>query len=258
VIRGPLNWSNTAQALRTWVLNQLVDIDSIDEYEIKGALSELSLIDPLRVTRMLMKRIDRQTTLQSLGYDILPYHWDPALRIQQTTELARCLAEVREWTMRRGLDRPRYHLQDAGAELYQLVAGDWNDQALATLTDFGDAPTEAALITAAGLLAHAPVSVLFAQVPLVARLLRQAESLEKDSAELVLRALLTTNGVITTWIGDPSEKDRQELQQARQIVENLPRGSVERRFYEQLAHRIEVELSWTVEPSLLHNDGREW
>jgi transcriptional regulator with XRE-family HTH domain len=258
VIRGPLKWSDTAQALRTSVLNQLVDIDSIDEYEIKGALSELSLIDPLRVTRMLMRRVDRQTTLQSLGYDSLPYHWDPALRIQQTTELARCLAEVREWTTRRGLDRPRHHLQDAGAELYQLVAGDWNDQALATLTDFGDAPTEAALTTAARLLAFAPVSVLFAQVPLVAKLLHQAESLGKDSAELVLQALITTNGVMTTWVGDPSEKNRQELQQARRIMENLPRGSVERRFYEQLAHRIQVELSWTTEPPLLHNDGREW
>ena len=78
-------------------------------------------------------------------------------------------------------------LQDDGAELYQLVAGDWNDQALATLSDFGDAPSEAALITAARLLAHAPVMVLSAQVPLIANLLHRAESLGKDSAELVLQ-----------------------------------------------------------------------
>ena len=134
----------------------------------------------------------------------------------------------------------------------------WNDQALATLADFGDAPTEATLVTAARLLAKAPVTVLFAQVPLVAKLLHQAESLGKDSAELVLQALLTTNGVITKWVGDPSEKDKQELQQARRIIENLPRGSIERRFFEQLAHRIEVELSWTMEPSLPRDDGREW
>ena len=118
MLQGPLNWSDTAPALRASVLNQLVDLGSIDEYEIMGALSELSLIDPLRVTRLLMKRIDRQTELQSLDYEALPYHWDPALRIQQTTELARCLAEVRDWMTRRGHDRPRYHLQDDGAELY--------------------------------------------------------------------------------------------------------------------------------------------
>jgi transcriptional regulator with XRE-family HTH domain len=244
VLQGPLNWRDTATTLRTSVLSQLVDLDSIDEYEIKGALSELSLIDPLCVTRLLMKRVDRETRLQSLDYHALPYHWEPALRIRQTAELARCLAEVRDWMTRRGPDRPRYHLQDDGAELYQLVAGDWNDQALATLTDFGDMPTEAALITGARLLAHAPVTVLFAQVPLVAQLLYQAESLGKDSAELVLQALLTTNSVIIERVGGPSEKEMHAFGQARRIMEDLPRGSAERRFFERLAQRIEVRLSW--------------
>jgi transcriptional regulator with XRE-family HTH domain len=258
VLQSPLNWSDTAPALRTSVLNQLVDLGSIDEYEIMGALSELSLIDPLRVTRLLMKRVDRQTELQSLDYDALPYHWDPALRIQQTTKLARCLAEVRDWMTRRGHDRSRYHLQDDGAELYKLVAGDWNDQALATLSDFGDAPAEAALVTAGQLLAHAPVTILLAQVPLIANLLHRAESLGKDSAELVLHALLTTTGVFTTWIGERSQKDEQELEQARRITRDLPRGSVERRFFEQLAERIEVQLNWTVDRPRPQNDGREW
>jgi hypothetical protein len=256
--QGPLNWPDAATALRISILNQLVDLGSIDEYEIKAALSELSLIDPLRVTRLLMKRVDRQTELQSLDYDALPYHWNPALRIQQTTKLARCLAEVRNWMTRRGLDRRRYHLQDDGAELYQLVAGEWNGQALATLTDFGNAPTEAALVTAARLLAHAPVTVLFAQVSLVAKLLHGAESLGKDSTELVLQALLMTSGIVTNWVGDRSEKDEQELEQARRIMEDLPRGSVERRFFEQLAKRIEVQLNWTVDDPLPHYDGREW
>jgi hypothetical protein len=257
LLQGPLNWSDTSPALRASVLNQLVDLGSIDQYEIMGALSELSLIDPLRVTRLLMKRIDRQTELQSLDYDALPYHWDPVLRIQQTTKLARCLAEVRDWMTRRGHDRPKYHLQDDGADLYKLVAGDWNDQALATLSDFGDAPNEAALITAARLLAHAPVTVLFAQVPLVANLLHRAESLGQDSAELVFHALLTTTGVFTAWVGDQPEKD-EELEQARRITREMPRGSQERRFFEQLAKRIEVRLSWTVDRPRPKYDGREW
>ena len=258
LLQGPLKWSNTTQALRTSVLNQLIELESIDECEIMGALSELSLIDPLRVTRLLMKRVERQSSLQSLTYDVLPYRWDPPLRIKDTTQLARCLAEVREWVTRRGPDRPRYHLQDAAAELYQLVAGEWNDQALATLANFGDAPTEAALVTAARLLAHAPVTVLFTQVPSIAKLLHQAESLGKDSAELVLQALLTTNGVITRWVGDPSEEEKQELEQARRITENLPRGSIEHLFFKQLAHRIEVQLTWTLDSPLPRYDGREW
>jgi transcriptional regulator with XRE-family HTH domain len=252
---GPLSWSDTSPALRASVMNQLADLGSIDEYEIMSALSELSLIDPMRVTRLLMKRVDRQAQLQSPDYDALPFHWDPALRIQQTNSLGRCLAEVRDWITR---DRPRYILVDDAAGLYQLVAGDWNDQALATLGDFGDAPTEAALITAARLLAHAPVTILFAQVALIAKLLHRAESLGKESAELVLRALLTTTGVFTRFIGEQSEKDEHELEQARQIMADLPRGSIERRFFDHLARRIEQQLSWTADRPSPQNDGREW
>jgi hypothetical protein len=63
----------------------------------------------------------------------------------------------------------------------------------------------------------------------------------------VLNALLTTTGVITAWVGAESQKDEQELEQARRIARDLPRGSLERRFFEQLAQRIEVRLSWIVD-----------
>ncbi|MDQ2873910.1 MAG: helix-turn-helix domain-containing protein [Actinomycetota bacterium] len=256
--QGPLSWSDTAPRLRTSVLGQIIDLRSIDEYEILGALSELSLIDPLCVTRLLMQRLDRQTEVRSADYSALPHHWSPALRIQQTADLSRCLEEIRDWVTHRGPEERRYRLQDDGAELYQQVAGDWNDQALATLSDFGDAPTEAALVTAARLLANAPAAVLFAQVPMVTKLLHSAESLGRDSAELVLRALLTANGVFSRWIGEISEAEQQELNQARRIVEALPRGSVERRFFGQLAERIELQLSWTTDFPHPQNDGREW
>ena len=239
-------------------MNQLVELSSIDEYEIMGALSELSLVDPLSVTRLLMKRVERQAELQWIDYDALPYHWDPPLRVKETTKLARCLAEVRDWMTRCGHDLLRYQLQDDGAELYQFVTGDWNDQALATLSDLGDAPTEAALVTAARLLAHAPAAVLFVHVPVVTSLLHRAESLGKESAERVLQALLTVKGVVAVWRGDKSEEDEQELEQAHRIMGDLPRGSIERRFFELLAQRIEVRTSWAMDRPHSQYDGREW
>ncbi len=199
------------------------------------------------VTHLLMKRIDRQTELQSPDYQSLPHRWNPALRIEQTSRLASCLAEVRDWMTCRGHDRPGHHLQDDSAELYQLVAGDWNNQALATLSDFGDPPTEAGLITAARLVAHAPGAVLFAHVTLIAELLHRAEKLGQDTAELVLQALLTTTGAFAMWFEDQAKNAEQDLEQARRIVMGLPRGSAERRFYEQLAHRIEERLCWAID-----------
>ena len=256
--RARCNWSDTAPALRTSILNQLVDLGSIDEYEIKGALSELSLIDPLRVTRLLMKRIDRQTSLQSLG-----------LR-STAVPLGPCAPHSADHRTRSvpgggtGLDdaswprSPEVPLQDDGAELYQLVAGDWNDQALATLSRFRGCadrgrPDHSRPDTSArarhGLVRPSAVDLQAAPPGGVA-----GQGLHRTGVQ----ALLTTTGVITKRVGDRSEKEEQELEQARRITENLPHGSVERRFFEQLADRIEVQLSWTVDPPHPQYDGREW
>jgi hypothetical protein len=82
--------------------------------------------------------------------------------------------------------------------------------------------------------------------------------LGQDSADLVLRTLLTTNGLIMQWAGQVPEKEKGDLEQARQVMESLPHGSVERRFFGQLADRIAVRLSWTMDPSFRQNDGRDW
>jgi transcriptional regulator with XRE-family HTH domain len=259
VPQGPLRWSDTSAPLRKSILRQLLEVVSIDEYEITSALSELSRLDPMRVTRLLRDRIDRQTELQGMDYHALPSHWEPALRVHETTKLARCLVEVRDWMTRRGHDRRTYYLQDDGSDLYKLIAGDWSDQALATLSDVGDNPTEAALVTAARILAHAPTAVLYARVPLVAKLLHHAESLGKDSGRLVFHALLPTNhGAFTTWVGDRPKKEERELTEARRIAGDLPRGSIERQFFQTLADAFQDRLNWTADRPRPRHDGRDW
>jgi hypothetical protein len=197
--------------------------------------------------------------LRAPGYDALPHHWNPPLRIQETTEFGTCLAEVLDWMTRLGHDDVGRQLNDDGAELYALVASGWNDQALASLSELGDTPTEAALVSAARVLAHAPVAVLAGHVPVVAKLLHRAESLGQDSAETVFRALSTTTGVIVTWARDPTQQDRQEVEQLRKITKRLPRGSAERRLFTQLTERTELHLSWIApDPVPPHHDGRAW
>jgi DNA-binding transcriptional regulator YiaG len=256
---GPFSWSGTPAALRTSLLNQLVSLSTIGKYEITGALSELSAVEPLRVTRLLIERVERQVRLQAPGYNALPYNWNPPLRVEQTPELGRCLAEVLDWMTRCGHDLVGRQLNDDGAGLYALVANGWNDQALASLSEVGDTFTEAALVSAARVLAHAPLAVLSGNVPLVAELLRRAESLGEESAEMVFRALSITTGMIVTWMADPAQQDQQEVERLRQITERLPRGSAEHRFFTQLTARAELHLSWTARDlSWPRHDGREW
>ena len=257
--QGPLRWSDTSVPMRQSILRQLVEVVSIDEYGIKSALSELSRLDPTCVTSLLLDRIDRQAEVQSVNYHALPTHWEPALHVHETTELTRCLAMVRDWMTRHGHDRRMYYLQDDGADLYKLIAGDWSDQALATLSNVGDNPTEAALVTAARILARAPTTVLYARVPMIAKLLHHAESLGKDSGRLVFQALLPTNhGIFATWIGDRPPEEERELSEARRIAGELPRGSIERQFFQTLADALQNRMTWTTDRPSPRHDGRDW
>lgn len=257
--QGALNWSSTATALRNSLMDQILKLSSIGEYEILGALSELSAIEPLCVTRLLIRRIERQHRSQSPNYRALPSHWDPPLRIEQATQLRQCLTEVLDWMTHYGHDRLGRQLNDDAAELYVLVAGGWNDQAIYSLSELGDTPTEEALVSAARVIAHSPVRVLSEHVTTVAKLLRLAGSLGPDSLERTFRGLSATTGVIVSRIGDPTPEDLQDVEQLRQITKHLPRGSPEYRFYVQLTERTELQLSWaSSDQDHLHRDGRAW
>jgi hypothetical protein len=259
-LQGPLSWTDTDGALRKAILAQLVDCDSIDEYELTSALSELSKIDPLRVTKFLIARIERGAANHELRYDPLPHDWDPPLQVQTTNKLARCLAEVRAWmTSVDGDDRSRFYLHDRGAQLYALLAGTWNDQALAVLADVENATSLGAVLAVARILAHAPSTVLFEHVQLVTKVLRRAQTLGREEAKVVFQALLPSNyGVFTSWSGEPDDKDVRERDRARHTAKELPRGSIESRFFNTLADAVDARITFRSERPERRYDGREW
>jgi hypothetical protein len=93
----------------------------------------------------------------------------------------------------------------------------------------------------------------------VARLLHHAESLGKDSGRLVFQALLPTNhGVFATWIGDRPAEEEEELSEARRIATELPRGSIERQFFQTLANALQNRMTWTTDLPRQRHDGRDW
>ena len=95
-----------------------------------------------------------------------------------------------------------------------------------------DASSEATSMTVARILAHAPSQVLLQNVALVAKVLRRAEALGWDEGKLIFQALLPTNhGVFASWSFEPPVEDEQERNRAREIATDLPRGSIESRFF---------------------------
>jgi hypothetical protein len=259
VPQGSLSWADTDRALRKNIVAQLLECPDISDYELTSAMSELSLVDPVRVTKLLMARVDRRGKLQDYGYHALPYHWGPPLRVLETDELGRCLIEVREWMTNRGNDPKHYFAQDEGAEVFKLVAGDWNDQAFVTLANLGEPVTEDELVTVARIIGHAPIAVILRQVEVVTKLLRRADSLGKGSGNAVCDALLPTNyGVFAMWSGQQPTKEVQERDEARRVASHLPRGSIESRFYNSLADSVEARLNFTQSRPEPRHDGRDW
>src|SRR5215217_2379019 len=92
---------------------------------------------------------------------------------------------------------------------------------IAVLDHFADNRSEAALVTVAPILAKAPTEVLFGQVSLITKILRLAESLGKDTAELIFKALLPTNYsmIWTFWEGQRPSKEEHDRDRVRRVAQ---------------------------------------
>jgi transcriptional regulator with XRE-family HTH domain len=259
ITQGSLNWSETDLSLRKSIKAQLIECDSIDSYQVITAIAELSQIEPLRVTQLLIARIERQATMEAAGYTALPSRWDPALKIRETSELERCLIEVRDWMMEVNRDKP-YYLNDDGAGLYTLIAGEWDDQALAVLSDFDTVNPRAAALVVARILGQAPIHVLYDNVALVTKTLRRAEELGGDTARLVSQIMIDPISFTarSLWGSAPPAEDVQQRDQATEIAKQLPRGSVEGKFYQSLVREAESRISWMTERTDRRLDRRDW
>lgn len=251
----PLSWAETGTPFRDLVLERLLECDSIDEHELISALGALSLIEPLKVTQFLLRRLEHA---ERPGYDALPHEWNPPLQVNETRDLARCLVEVREWMSREDDSRPQTLIHDDAASIYTIVAGGWSAQAVVVLADVGATTPETGLLAVARILAQAPASVFFDNVGLVAQLLHRAEALGEPQAKRLFQMLLPTNhGVFAVWSGDPMDGEVHDRDRARLLSNELPRGSIESRFFETLANALESRLAFGSDwPE--RTDGRDW
>jgi hypothetical protein len=252
-------WRDTDRALRDYVISQLIDCRSIDFYEVMAAIGALSKVDPPRVTDMLIARIDRQETGDDGDYDALPFRLEPGLQIAETSALSACLMQIRDWLIEVGPRKP-YYLGDDGAKLYGLVAGQWDEQAIAVLADFDLEHLEASVIAVARILAHAPRRAIFDNVDLVTKTLRHAKEVGPETVKLASGLMSSAYNVTfsASWGGQPAPEDVQQRDRAAEIARLLPRGSVEAKFYEALAANAEALIRMVSDHYDDLPDGRDW
>jgi transcriptional regulator with XRE-family HTH domain len=257
--RGPLRWSDTEPELRRSVLQRLVGCRTLDDYFIIDALSELSAVDPLGVTELLLDRLDRSLKKHAFDYQALPYQWYYPLKIWQTEDYSVCLQRVREWMERAEAANLAGYLQDDGGQIFSLVAGEWTGQVLASFGDISSAPSTVSLISTARLLSHAPLKFLLSNTDFVTNLFMRAESFGRKDAEAVLRALIPLKSwSATSWLGNPLPEEAQERDLGREIASRFPVDSTAYRFFHIVADNIESDIAYRQGASGANYDDKDW
>jgi hypothetical protein len=257
--QGPLTWADMEGALQQAILDQLVDCAKIDDYVITAALSDLSRSGPVVVTKMLMTRIDRAGESGPFEYEPLPQYWDPPLRVKETKYLGQCLAMIRDWLADNPPSASQYFPRDDGSSLYSRIAGDWSDQAFLIL-DVSSTTPDQQVMAVAQILSDVPIAAFLKHFDLVVKVLDRAAAMENEARTTLLRTLMPTKGVfVTYWSGEPADKDVAARNEARRITSNLPRGSVERRFFETLSEALDQRVQLrSDQPEPTDYDGRDW
>jgi transcriptional regulator with XRE-family HTH domain len=258
VPQGSLDWSDTTEDLRQQVVPQLVECPSIDDYQILSALDELSLVEPRAVTGLLIARVDRQASRKDPSYDALPDRWDPPLRIRETADYQQCLLGVCDWMANSDRQTSSWLHHDA-AQVFELVAGGWTEQVLALLRTFGHAKSSSALLTVAQILSHAPRDVFFDNAALISDVLRAADTLGDDVVERVRVTLGSQDTQVWSFWGDePPPREVQTRDRATELANTFPRGTIEEKFFRDLAADATARIRWLMEHEDSPNDGRQW
>jgi hypothetical protein len=165
---------------------------------------------------------------------------------------------IRDWLAENPPSAVRYFRRDDGATLYSRIAGGCSDQAFALL-EISNASSPQQTLAVAQILSRAPVATFLTRVDLVVKVLNRAAAMDKAAREDVFRALLPTNGVVvTSWSGDVPDKDVAERDEARRIASDLPRGSIEQRFFTHLADALDGRIRFRADRPEPDYDGRDW
>jgi len=251
---GPLNWEETADEFRESILTKLLECNSLDEYELMMSLATLSKLDTGRVVGLFLQRIDRQHSVGSSGYDAIPAHWDPPLEVRDTDMLRRRLTDVRD-----AMDGT----EDSGAidadraRLFAMLAVEWEPESLAVASDTADATSSVEVVARARLFSSAPLNIMLENAEMLLSILRLGSTFGQDAADLILYSLLPTRSFSVSFSSEPSEEDVERLARVRSMADKLPVGSIERRYFSELAERLQVQMSLFSRPEHAH-DARDW
>jgi hypothetical protein len=252
-----LSWDNFSEQDLARIREDLVVLDDISEYSITGALAKRSATDPEWVIRLLQDRVEYAERLESLdGYRAMPFSWDNRLRVRETTEFAAGLNGVLTW-IADNLDS--WMRRDLGAEVFAAVASGYDKNVVGVLTSAVATGTEEMTRAVAAVLRKARRTFIWDEPDFVRTALQSANRLGDKVRREMSGALYgaTISGVRSGTPGEPFPEDIEQRDKSLRIAEQLPTGSIEHKFYSDMAKAAEESIAREMDDDVA-TDGRDW
>jgi hypothetical protein len=257
--QGELRWSQLREPERGALLAELTLCPSIEGYWVTEFLSELSQHEPKTVVSLLTERVEhRERNPGSLqDYRPLPFQWSQPLQTRAHPDFPDILRGIRDWIAR----KPDSWLRvEDGGRLFAAIAQGFDRTVMAILEEALASGDTSQLAALAAILQRAPHNFPFEQRDFVTKVLLGAAKVSDEAADPIAAALhgAVVSGARTGTPGEPNRRDVEQLDKARAIADQLPRGSVEERFYRSLQISAQQTIEWHAERDEQLLDDRDW
>ena len=255
---GYLQWSDLSGSQASDLLSQLTDCPSIREYHITRLFKVICDHEPEAVVGLLIRRIEIWEQAGSpRGYEPLPRAWHDPPRFTGHPRYGELLRTVHRW-MTNGLES--WQRQYVGSELFALVAGSFDQEALSVLQEALESGDARQVKAAGSILSQAPRTLLWDHVDFVTKALNTALQHGDDGVQQVAGGLQAAaiSGFRRGIARQPFGEDLEQRDRATAIAARMPRGSIEQKFYEAVAESADQSIRLTAEVDDRLADRRDW
>ncbi|WP_156415693.1 helix-turn-helix domain-containing protein [Terrabacter sp. Soil811] len=252
-----ISWSNFSDPELELVRQDLLTLPGIGGYSVSGALATRSAIAPGWVIGLLQDRVQLAESLNPVrGYEALPHSWDNQLQIRDTPDFLPSLNGILAWVAE---DLGSWPRRTMGADLFAAVANGYDTEVVELLANalaFGTAETTLAV---AAVLRQAPRTFIWDRPDFVRTALHAADRLGEHVLRDMIGALwgATISGMRSGTPGEPFPETVQQRDKSRDIARDLPTGSIEKKFYSDMAKSADRDILRDIDDDL-STDGRAW
>lgn len=221
-------------------LGELVALNDIDEWAIGRLIERLARSNPEIIAEFLLARM-RRFIANSTEYHAIPFSWRDQHRLGITDPDSLSL-------FLRGLDampRETWQFQWAAPQAFALLVSDPSPAVQRALDRWASQSPLTRLPLAAILLRDMARPLIWEQLNWLAAFLNHSDraGVYTEVAATLLSGF--ASGIKSGTPGQPFPQDLDDLDRANRVLEGLPYGSVERRFYSSVKTTAEASIDWS-------------